>query len=107
MKQLLILATLLLGVACGSAFAERGPCYDGDVEVAVLIDGTGHAQSVTMLQESACLKFNEAAIRAARAQVWTPATRNGRPVPSAKKLRFHFKIADEPTQTGASMQPAP
>jgi TonB family protein len=106
MKQLLILAVLVLSAGCASAFAERDPCHEGEVEVAVLIDRSGHVKSVTLLQESACPEFNEAAIRTARREVYVPATRNGQPVSSANKYRIRFKPADEPLQP-ATDKPLP
>jgi TonB family protein len=103
MKQLLIIAALFQSAACSSAFAERNPCDEGDVEVAVLIDSNGHVKSVNILNESPCQKFNEEARRLALSQRWEPAMRSGLPVSSAKKYRYHLRLDERfvPTAEGA------
>ncbi len=98
MKQLLALAILVLSVGCAGAVAERNPCFEDEVEVAALIDSTGHVKSVTVLKGSACPELDEVAIRTAREEVYVPATRNGQPVSSALKYKIRFKPTGEPIQ---------
>jgi TonB family protein len=105
MKRLLIPAVLALSAGCASAFAERNTCSEPEVEVAVLIDSTGHVKSVTVLKESPCPEFNETAVRIARKEVYVPATRNGQPVSSANRHTIRFKPADGPSRPGTDLPP--
>jgi TonB family protein len=68
---------------------------ESDVEVLVFIDATGKVTNVKLLHESPYPEFNEAAKKAALAQTWEPATRNGEPMPSTKKYSYRFRITDE------------
>jgi TonB family protein len=105
MKQLLIIAVLFQSAACSGVFAERNPCDEGDVEVAVLIDSNGQVKSANILHESRCPKFNEEARRLALSQRWEPAMRNGLPVSSAKKYRYHFRLDDSSVSKGEGAPP--
>jgi len=68
---------------------------ESDVEVLVFIDTTGKVTNAKILHESPYPEFNEAAKKAALAQAWEPATRNGEPMPSTKKYSYRFRITDE------------
>ena len=68
---------------------------ESDVEVLVFIDATGKVTNVKILHESPYPEFNEAAKKAALAQAWEPATRNGEPMSSTKKYSYRFRITDE------------
>jgi protein TonB len=68
---------------------------EGDVDVLVFIDATGKVTNVKILRESPYPEFNEAAKKAALAQLWEPAARNGEPMASSKKYAYRFRITDE------------
>jgi TonB family protein len=68
---------------------------ESDVDVLVFIDATGKVTNVKILRESPYPEFNEAAKKAALAQEWQPATRNGEPMPSTKKYSYRFRLTDE------------
>ncbi len=68
---------------------------EGDVDVLVFIDATGKVTNVKLLRESPYPEFNEAAKKAALAQPWDPATRNGEPMASTKKYAYRFRITDQ------------
>lgn len=68
---------------------------EADVEVLVFIDATGKVTNVKILHESPYPEFNDNAKKAALAQEWEPATRNGEAMPSTKKYSYRFRITDE------------
>ncbi len=68
---------------------------ESDVEVLVFIDATGKVTNVKILHESPYPEFNEAAKKAALAQTWEPATRNGEPMASTKKYSYRFRLTDD------------
>jgi protein TonB len=68
---------------------------ESDVDVLVFIDATGKVTNVKILRESPYPEFNEAAKKAALAQPWEPATRNGEPMSSTKKYSYRFRLTDE------------
>ena len=68
---------------------------ESDVEVLVFIDATGKVTMVKILHESPYPEFNEAAKKAAQAQQWEPATRNGEPMTSTKKYAYRFRLTDD------------
>jgi len=68
---------------------------ESDVEVLVFIDATGKVTNVKILHESPYPEFNEAAKKAALAQPWEPATRNGEPMPWTQKYAYRFRLTDE------------
>jgi protein TonB len=68
---------------------------ESDVEVLVFIDATGKVTMVKILHESHYPEFNEAAKKAALAQQWEPATRNGEPMTSTKKYAYRFRLTDD------------
>jgi TonB family protein len=68
---------------------------EADVEVLVFIDAAGKVTMVKILHESPYPEFNEAARKAALAQEWEPATRNGEPMPSTKKYSYRFRLTDD------------
>jgi TonB family protein len=63
--------------------------------VLVFIDATGKVTNVKILHESPYPEFNDNAKKAALAQEWEPATRNGEAMPSTKKYSYRFRITDE------------
>lgn len=67
---------------------------ESDVDVLVFIDATGKVTNVKILRESPYPEFNDAAKKAALAQAWEPATRNGEPMPSTKKYAYRFRLTD-------------
>ncbi len=73
----------------------KAQAIEADVEVLVFIDATGKVTNVKILRESTYPEFNEAAKKAALAQAWEPATRNGEPMASTKKYAYRFRITDE------------
>jgi TonB family protein len=68
---------------------------ESDVEVLVFIDADGKVTMVKILHESPYPEFNEAAKKAALAQHWEPATRNGEPMTSTKKYSYRFRLTDD------------
>jgi periplasmic protein TonB len=68
---------------------------EADVEVLVFIDATGKVTMVKILRESPYPEFNEAARKAALAQEWEPATRNGEAMASTKKYSYRFRLTDD------------
>ncbi len=68
---------------------------EADVEVLVFIDATGKVTNVKILHESPYPEFNDNAKKAALAQEWEPATRNGEAMPSTKKYSYRFRITDD------------
>jgi protein TonB len=68
---------------------------ESDVEVLVFIDAAGKVTMVKILHESPYPEFNEAAKKAALAQQWEPATRNGEPMTSTKKYSYRFRLTDD------------
>jgi len=67
---------------------------EGDVPVIVWIDTTGKVTAVKILKESPYPEFNEAAKKAAMADEFEPATRNGVPTPTTLKYNVSFRLVD-------------
>ena len=67
---------------------------EGDVPVIVWIDATGKVTAVKILKESPYPEFNEAAKKAAMADEYEPATRNGVPTPTTLKYTVTFRLED-------------
>jgi TonB family protein len=67
---------------------------EGDVPVIVWIDATGKVTAVKILKESPYPEFNEAAKKAAMADEFEPATRNGVPTPTTLKYNVSFRLVD-------------
>ncbi len=67
---------------------------EGDVPVIVWIDTEGKVTSVKILKESPYPEFNEAAKKAALADEFEPATRNGVPTPTTLKYNVSFRLVD-------------
>jgi TonB family protein len=67
---------------------------EGDVPVIVWIDVEGKVTSVKILKESPYPEFNEAAKKAAMADEFDPATRNGVPTPTTLKYNVSFRLVD-------------
>ncbi|MFO0659990.1 MAG: TonB family protein [Polyangiaceae bacterium] len=69
-----------------SALKER---RHADVEVDVDIDEEGHVTNVS-IHKSGGADLDEAAMKAARAWTFDPATRHGRPIAAKIRIPFHF-----------------
>ena len=67
---------------------------EGDVPVIVWIDERGKVTSVKILKESPYPEFNEAAKKAAMADEFEPATRNGVPTATTLKYNVSFRLVD-------------
>lgn len=67
---------------------------EGDVPVIVWIDVEGKVTSVKIVKESIYPEFNEAAKKAAMADEFDPATRNGVPTPTTLKYNVSFRLVD-------------
>ena len=67
---------------------------EGDVPVIVWIDEKGKVTSVKILKESPYPEFNEAAKKAAMADEFEPATRNGVPTATTLKYNVSFRLVD-------------
>jgi protein TonB len=67
---------------------------EGDVPVIVWIDENGKVTSVKILKESPYPEFNEAAKKAAMADEFEPATRNGVPTATTLKYNVSFRLVD-------------
>ncbi|HJX66170.1 MAG TPA: TonB family protein [Polyangia bacterium] len=67
---------------------------EGDVPVIVWIDEKGKVTSVKILKESPYPEFNEAAKKAALADEFEPATRNGVPTATTLKYNVSFRLVD-------------
>ena len=67
---------------------------EGDVPVIVWIDETGKVTAVKILKESPYPEFNEAAKKAAMADEFEPATRNGVPTATTLKYNVSFRLVD-------------
>jgi protein TonB len=64
------------------------------VTVLVTLDETGKVTSVKIIVPSPYAAFNEAARRAALAEVFEPALRDGVPIPYTLSYRYDFRIED-------------
>jgi TonB family protein len=67
---------------------------EGDVPVIVWIDEKGKVTAVKIVKESPYPEFNEAAKKAAMADEFEPATRNGVPTPTTLKYNVSFRLVD-------------
>jgi protein TonB len=72
----------------------RAQGIEGDVLVTVSIDAQGSVQQASVLRGSGHAEFDAAALSAARAERFTPATRDGTPVPYTLSYTYHFRIED-------------
>ncbi len=67
---------------------------EGDVPVIVWINEAGKVTAVKIVKESPYPEFNEAAKKAAMADEFEPATRNGVPMPTTVKYTVTFRLVD-------------
>jgi len=67
---------------------------EGDVPVIVWIDEKGKVTSVKILKESPYPEFNEAAKKAAMADEFEPATRNGVPTATTTEIQRLIRLVD-------------
>ena len=64
------------------------------MQVRVSIEANGKVSSVTVLKGSGHQAFDEAAERAAMAETFTPATRDGKPVAYTLSYSYRFRIEE-------------
>jgi protein TonB len=67
---------------------------EGDVGVTVQLDATGRVTKVTIVKPSPYPEFNEAARQAAADETFTPATRDGVPIPYPLTYTYRFRLDD-------------
>jgi protein TonB len=72
----------------------RAQGIEGDVLVTVSIDALGVVQQASVLRGSGHAEFDAAALSAARAERFAPATRDGTPVPYTLSYTYRFRIED-------------
>ncbi len=72
----------------------RAQGIEGDVLVRVKIAASGAVTDVTVLQSSGHAAFDQAAREAALTEVFSPATRDGKPVPYTLTYSYRFRIED-------------
>jgi protein TonB len=84
--------------------ASRNPPYpetlkaqgiEADVPVMVTLDATGRVTKVKVLRPSPYPEFNEAARKAAAAEEFDPATRDGVPIPYTLSFTYRFRLEDQ------------
>jgi protein TonB len=68
---------------------------EGDVKVSVSIDVNGKVVAVKILSPSRYPEFNEAARAAALEEEYTPATRDGTPIPYSLPFTYKFRLDEE------------
>ena len=68
---------------------------EGDVLVRVSLDKAGKVQTVKVVQSSGHEAFDKAARKAAFAETFSPARRNGKPVPFTLSYHYRFRIEDD------------
>jgi iron complex outermembrane recepter protein len=73
-----------------AAHDTGAPLPEIDVEVEVDLDATGKVLAARVIA-SGGPEFDAEALRAAKASVFTPASKDGKPVPSRFHLPFHFE----------------
>jgi protein TonB len=72
--------------------AYRSQGLEADVTVLVTLDGAGKVTAVKVIKPAAFPDFDEAARRAALAEEFEPATRDGVPVPTSLSFTYHFRL---------------
>jgi protein TonB len=72
----------------------RAQGIEANVTVMVTLDETGKVTSVKIITPSPHAAFNEAARRAALAEVFEPALRDGVPIPYTLSYTYRFRIED-------------
>jgi TonB family protein len=72
----------------------RAQGIEGSVMVSVNIDTAGVVQQASVLRSSGHAEFDSAALNAARAERFAPATRDGTAVPYTLSYSYHFRIED-------------
>jgi protein TonB len=68
---------------------------EADVPVMVSLDASGRVTSVKVVKPSPYPELNEAARRAAAAEEFEPATRDGVPIPYTLGFTYRFRLEDE------------
>jgi protein TonB len=68
---------------------------EADVPVLVTLDDGGRVTAVKILKSSAYPEFDEAARRAALAEQFEPATRDGAPIPYTLSFTYRFRLEDD------------
>ncbi len=98
------------GSGSGGAFkgarykgGKRRPAYpealrrrqiEGNVTVTVNIGVDGRVVSAKVIKSSGQPALDQAALATARAQLWTPAQKDGKPVPDTKSYTYRFRLTD-------------
>jgi protein TonB len=72
----------------------RAQGIEGEVLVTVSIDALGVVQQAAVLRGSGHAEFDAAALSAARAERFAPATRDGTPVPFTLSYTYRFRIEE-------------
>lgn len=72
----------------------RAQGIEGEVLVTVSIDAQGKVQRASVLRGSGHAEFDAAALSAARAERFAPATRDGTPVPFTLSYTYRFRIEE-------------
>lgn len=75
--------------------ASLQPGAAGDVVLDAVIDENGHISKLTVLQ-SLGPAIDQNVIATVEQWVFTPATLDGKPVPSGQELHFHYQRKDSP-----------
>jgi len=68
---------------------------EADVTVMVSLDASGKVIAVKIIRESPYPEFNEAARKAAQAEEFEPATRDGLPIPFTLSFTYRFRLEDQ------------
>lgn len=72
--------------------ASRRAGEEGTGVYRVLVDGTGHAQDVSVVKSSGFPRLDDAAMNAIRRWVFSPAMQSGQAVQSYTKVQVQFKL---------------
>ena len=67
---------------------------EGSVTVEVRIDKSGRVTKARIVEASRFEEFRTAALKAARAQRWSPASQGGKPIPYTLTYTYRFRIRD-------------
>jgi len=74
--------------------ALRAKRIEADIPVMLYLDDTGKAVNVKILEASQYPELNEAVRKAAMAEEFTPATRDGVPIASSLRFTYRFRVED-------------
>ncbi len=74
---------------CAAAEAQIDG-YSGWVELAFMVDSSGHPAAVTVMQSTGNKIFEETATQAVEQSIFEPATLNGKPIESDSAIKYAF-----------------